>query len=364
MPELELASPPAATTFNIDAAEWQPQPLPSSTANATSLNVAAAEWVPPTKKATNLSVDAPAFCPLILETSAPSAPMSEPPPAIGVLRAQMQRMARELEACQKRAASSESALAAVQSQRREEGEGLERELAQMRLASTASCAALQKEQRVAEDLRVRLGNLSDAVCDLHEQKETMGNQLAAQQRAWFEQRAECERLEARLRARNDAVAMPPLPSSMPLPTHNVFGMMPPPTAMAGPPLPPAATPTPTGPGLVAAVAALQQEMANMHSSVVPPGAPAVTSDSSFEECEEGDAADGEAGEGGAPRIRTSRSRRGGRGKGKKAAAAAAAEALKENAANAFNVSANTYQIGEMRRAMALANPHGRVVTIG
>ena len=66
-------------------------------------------------------------------------------------------------------------------QRREEREALERELVQTRAAFAAERAAHHKEQRIVEDLHLRLGKLSDEVCDLHEQKDGMGQQLAAQQ---------------------------------------------------------------------------------------------------------------------------------------------------------------------------------------
>ena len=389
MPELELASPPATATLNVDAAEWKPPPK----ASATSLNVEAPEFQPPKKKPM-LSVDAPEFVPPVATNEAP---VAEPTPAVVALRAQVQRMAHELEACQQRLSAHEASAATAQMQRREEREALERELVQTRAAFAAERAAHHKEQRIVEDLHLRLGKLSDEVCDLHEQKDGMGQQLAAQQRAWFAQRAECERLEARLRARDVAASMPQAPAVMAPTRSGSFNVMPPPAAAFAPPLPPMpppAAPAPaaqtSGPALVDAVAELQREMATLRAStsappraaapVAAPAQPAAATrmqkEPSFEEGDDEADAEAEADEDDAPRVRTSRSRRGGRGKGKKtaaaAAAAAAAEALKENASNALNAaqtaSQQNWPLGDSRRTLQqhepMSNPHGRVVTIG
>ena len=381
MPELELASPPAAAYLNPEAAEFAMLPVAMAPLNP--LNPEAATFAMPTEptggppgsqaptaKKPALSAKAPAFRP---NTWHPSTEAMQPPPpkvavsglvhsapsnasgvgqnglpTAGMLRAQMQRMAHELETSTARARAGEAALAAANVQRREERERLERELAQMRIVVAASRATQQREQSVIEDLRIRVAALSDEVCDLHVQKDASSHQLAAQQKAWREQRAECERLEARLLARsaNASVATGSTP---------VASIKAPPAQL---PQPRPARDTHLGvntgeaPNIVAAVAALQQEMVALRSTVHLPAIPAAGETDAVEH-DEGDINELED----APRARTSRSRRGGRGKGGKKAAAANAEALKENAAcnikeqGASKPGSASWHLGAVRRTL-------------
>ena len=381
MPELELASPPAAAYLNPEAAEFAMLPVAMAPLNPEAATFAMpteatggppGSQAPPAKKLA-LSAKAPAFRPNAWHPSAEA--VQPPPPKVavvglvhsapsnasgagqnglpttGMLRAQLQRMAHELEASTARARAGEAALAAANVQRREERERLERELAQMRIVVAASRASQQREQSVIEDLRNRVAALSDEVCDLHVQKDASSHQLAAQQKAWREQRAECERLEACLLARTANASVATGVGSTPAASFKA-----PPAQL--PPPPPASDAhlgvhTGEAPNLVAAVAALQQEMVALRSTVHLPAIPAA-GETDAVEIDEGDANEIE----GAPRVRTSRSRRGGRGKGgKKAAAAATAEALKENAAcnlkehGASKQGSASWHLGAVRRTL-------------
>ena len=127
------------------------------------LNAAAPEFKPPVsmpaspmagggKARPMLRVDAPEFVPPVQRSmSVTASPMRGH--ADAELRAQVQRMAHELEACRRRADIAEKALAASRSNAQARIEPLERELAQMRIVVAAARSSQQREQRNADDLR-------------------------------------------------------------------------------------------------------------------------------------------------------------------------------------------------------------------
>ena len=230
----------------------------------------------------------------------------------------------------------------------------------------------------------RIAGLSDEVCELHTQKDTLHAQLASQHKLLRDQGAERERLESKLKQQAAQLQAAQLQAAQLQAAQLAAGATMPKAALPAAKLPASAG---SDGNLAATVAALQQEMFALRHAVQPAPAPALAaappsnasslpaamlptpsvpstgalpplqqqsllssqppaierSASAPADLVTADGADGAA-------VRTSRSRRGGRGKGNKgkaAAAMAAAEAalsgVKENAscnANTMTSSAN------------------------
>ena len=232
----------------------------------------------------------------------------------------------------------------------------------------------------------RIAGLSDEVCELHTQKDTLHAQLASQHKLLRDQGAERERLESKLKQQAAQLQAAQLAAGATMPK----------TALPAAKLPASAG---SDGNLAATVAALQQEMFALRHAVQPAPAPALAaappsntsslpaamlptpsvpstgalpplqqqsllssqppaierSASAPADLVTADGADGAA-------VRTSRSRRGGRGKGNKgkaAAAMAAAEAalsgVKENAScNANTMTSSTNGMAFMQGCHASA----------
>ena len=247
----------------------------------------------------------------------------------------------------------------------------------------------------------RIAGLSDEVCELHTQKDTLHAQLASQHKLLRDQGAERERLESKLKQQAAQLQAAQLQAAQLQAAQLQAAQLAAGATMPKAALPAAKLPASAGSdgNLAATVAALQQEMFALRHAVQPAPAPALAaappsntsslpaamlptpsvpstgalpplqqqsllssqppaierSASAPADLVTADSADGAA-------VRTSRSRRGGRGKGNKgkaAAAMAAAEAalsgVKENAScNANTMTSSTNGMAFMQGCHASA----------
>lgn len=206
--ELQSVNTP---TLNPSAIEFRLPPPPSSPPKpSTHLSVLAPEFVPghpgtepaPAKAKGMLSATAAEFVPPTANAKDEHSTYSVRPvdqlavqpgaqastaPATAELRAQLQRMAHELDATRKRAANAEN-LAMEQAKRLGMCGAIERELGQMRIAVGVARQAAQREVRVADDLRKRITTLGEQLREANEAKAAVVKTLDAHLTAQREER--------------------------------------------------------------------------------------------------------------------------------------------------------------------------------